>query len=217
MGMRINSRLVALFGLVLGVQICAQAADPGPPGGLNVNVVNTPLPVQGTVSGTVSISGTPSVNVANTPNVNVANTPNVNVTNTVTTIDAANPASQPFQRAEVVSWNNPNLIGGDATFTVPAGKRLVIEVVSYSLFLPTGTRPTLNFIDVSTANSNQSPVSYYVPVSLQGNNGTEDVFTGNSLTRLYADPGSTVDVAVRSNSTSGLASVSVSGYLVNVQ
>jgi hypothetical protein len=63
---------------VLTAPATTRAADPGPAGGLNVNVVNTPLPVQGTVnvgnfpasstvSGSVSITGTPNVNVVNAP------------------------------------------------------------------------------------------------------------------------------------------------------
>src|SRR5689334_2921167 len=75
--------------LAVGLSVPAnRAAGGGPPSGLDVNVINTPLPVQGTVnvgnfpatssvSGSVSISGTPSVNVANTPSVNVANLPAV--------------------------------------------------------------------------------------------------------------------------------------------
>ena len=61
---------------VLSVPTSSPAVDPGPPGGLNVNVVNTPLPVQGTV------------NVGNFPastNVNVVNTPTVHVSGTVQT------------------------------------------------------------------------------------------------------------------------------------
>jgi hypothetical protein len=63
----------------------ALAADPGPSSGINVNVVNTPLPIQGSVNignlpanqavtGSVSIIGTPNVNVANMPTVSVAGT-----------------------------------------------------------------------------------------------------------------------------------------------
>src|SRR2546421_7240711 len=64
----------------------SRAADWGPPSGLSVRVVNTPLPVSGTVNvgnlpASQSISG--SVTITNTPNVTVANTPLV-VTGSVT-------------------------------------------------------------------------------------------------------------------------------------
>ena len=59
---------------ILSVPTSSRAVDPGPPGGLNVNVVNTPLPVTGTVTGSVSITGTPNVNVINTPKVQVTGT-----------------------------------------------------------------------------------------------------------------------------------------------
>ncbi len=72
-------RLVLCLGVVavaLGVPTSSPAGPPGPPT-QNVNVVNTPLPVQGTVnvgnfpatqpvSGSVTISGTPSVRVTGT-------------------------------------------------------------------------------------------------------------------------------------------------------
>jgi|GraSoiStandDraft_36_1057302.scaffolds.fasta_scaffold38551_1 hypothetical protein len=94
------------FGKILRLGLClsvlavalsaptSRAADPGPPSGLSVKVLNTPLPVTGTVSvgnlpatqsisGSVTITNTPSVTVANTPSVTVANTP-LAVTGSVT-------------------------------------------------------------------------------------------------------------------------------------
>ncbi|MGD0468399.1 MAG: hypothetical protein ABSA54_08500 [Terriglobales bacterium] len=61
---------------------------------LGVRVLNTPLPVQGTVgvsnfpanqtvNGTVSVGNTPSVNVANTPSVSVSSLPAVQITGSV--------------------------------------------------------------------------------------------------------------------------------------
>jgi len=86
------------FGKILRLGLClsvlavalsvptSRAADPGPPSGLSVKVLNTPLPVTGTVSvgnlpATQSISG--SVTITNTPSVTVANTP-LAVTGSVT-------------------------------------------------------------------------------------------------------------------------------------
>jgi hypothetical protein len=43
-----------------------------------VNTPAQPLPVQGTLTGSVTVTNTPSVTVANTPSVTVANTPSVN-------------------------------------------------------------------------------------------------------------------------------------------
>jgi len=188
------------------------AAGPAP--GVNVNVVNSPTnPVP--VTGSIGLSGTASVNVVNTPNVKVVNT--------VPTVNAANPAFQPFQDEEVIGWNaGSGLIGNDGTFLVPSGKRLVIEFVSFELTIPTGTRPTFNSVKIVNANSNTIPISFLIPLSFQGSaflgGQNSDVFIGSSPTRLYADPGSTVTLSVRTNNAdNGLAEVSVSGYLVDVQ
>jgi hypothetical protein len=98
----------------------------------NVNVANTPnvnvagLPAVQLAGGTtVGITGTPSVNVANSPSVTVANSPTVTVGNDVgapvPVRDAAIPNRQPFQ----FTFHSTGLLGD--SYTVPAGKRLVVR------------------------------------------------------------------------------------------
>lgn len=81
--------------------VSSHPSHAGGPPGPDVRVVNTtanPVPVvqQGTtsISGNVSITGTPNVNVANSPTVQVGNTPNVTVANSPT-VQVGNDANHP--------------------------------------------------------------------------------------------------------------------------
>lgn len=133
-------------------------AAPAPPGGTsNVNVVNTtsnpvPTAAQGTttVSGTVAISGTPSVSVSGTPSVSVSGTPSVSISGTPSvsvsgtpSVTVGNTPSNPVPVAitsgnggtpvEFVLqgvWNGGQLESSATPYVVPTGKRLVMQFVS---------------------------------------------------------------------------------------
>jgi hypothetical protein len=71
------------FSTTMGVAI--PTPTPAPTLVAPVRVTNTadqPVPVTGTITGDVTVNGTPNVTVANTPNVIVANTASVTVANT---------------------------------------------------------------------------------------------------------------------------------------
>jgi hypothetical protein len=138
----------------------------------------------------------------------------------VQTQDVDNPAFQPFQLSQILTFP-VGLLGSNADFTVPAGKRLVIEFVSFQLTMPSGQKPTFNFITID--NPGQATVTFSFPMLSEFNAGiiggvNSDVFIGTSLTRLYANPGSKVTLSVRRNAVieTGLATVSLAGYYVNV-
>lgn len=191
--MKIAMRMACLL-VAIGFSTGGLAA--GPPAGLGVRVLNTPLPVTGTV-----------------------NVGPVNITGTVPIRDIENPARQPYQNDEILS-TPAGLLGDNATFTVPSDKRLVIEFVSFSANWPAGQYTTRFFIGVCNAAGGTCPTSYYVaPSAPVAEFGGEVFSVGSSPVRLYADPGTEVTVGVRRNATTGegLASVSVSGYLVDVQ
>jgi hypothetical protein len=168
----------------------------GPPSGLNVNVVG----------GSVSVTGTPNVKVTNT------------ASNPVPTRDVDNPAQQPFQQDSVLSTPD-GLLGADDTFTVPDGKRLVIEFVSFQGSWPAGQATTRLFIGVCNSGGGTCQTRFFFAAISQGPDfGGAALFTASSPTRLYADPGTEVTVSVRRNAATGegLANVALSGYLVNV-
>jgi hypothetical protein len=112
--------------LVLCLPVMALAA-PTPPAPQPVTVQNTPTVNVATMPA-VEVSGTPTVNVATMPAVTVAGTPTVQLA-PGTSVQVAQPAQTPFQIGLHISIA-ANQTSGANSFTVPAGKRAVIEYAS---------------------------------------------------------------------------------------
>jgi hypothetical protein len=100
---------------------------------------------------------------------------------------------------------------GTNSFTVPSGKRLVIEYVSASGVVPSGS----SLIYSVTTGS----VQHWIPVTQQAADSYQVLFIAGQQTRLYAEPGTTVIVGVLRAGIGGTASanISISGSLVDVQ
>jgi len=126
-----NVLRLALCASVLAVTLSVPATRAaGPPSGLDVTVINTPLPVTGTVSGSVSITGTPNVNVTNTTATPV---PTQNVGG-----GAATQVGQPASKLVSLICNSTgcfpiarNGTASGAVFSVPAGEALVVTDVQW--------------------------------------------------------------------------------------
>jgi hypothetical protein len=123
----------------------------------------------------------------------------------VPTTNANEPALQPFQATLFPHSSTSN----EATdiFTVPAGKRLVIEYYSGQAQDTSGGAAGM----VLTTTAGGTFVQYLVYTNSNTTNAV------NQLVRIYADPGSTVQAfAFNANATSCGGFVTVSGHLVNV-
>jgi hypothetical protein len=109
-------------------------------------------------------------------------------------------------------------------YTVPAGKRLVIEYVSGFVRLPAGAQAILEIVTAVDGTylfadgglkTSELPVDHVLgPVTQAGNS-----FSVASSLRLYADPGTTVTFHVdveTPNGTIDYALVRISGYLVDI-
>jgi hypothetical protein len=182
-----------------------------PPPAIPVTVTNTPLPVSGNVSAT--ISGIPTVNLTNNSN------------NPLFVRDVDN-ARQPILGgcaiilADTSKFTSCNLLFTDSTgatlTAVPTGKRLVIEWVSGEFdFMPTGTIPMHFALQVVTANAGTG--FSFVPTKVGAVNSAYDQYQIGQQTRLYSDPGSTVSLSVTTNTNSAVSAfVQVSGYFVDI-
>ena len=208
----------------------ARRATAAAAGSAPVTVMNTPLPVTGSVNaavtGTVGITGTPSVNatitnssvpvsgtvaVSSLPTVNLGG--NVTVGNTsanpVLTQATDNPASQPFQ-----FFNTTESFPG-FSFTVPGHKELVIEYLYIACFSPTNIQPTFAF-QLNTAAGGFAGIYKFAPTASTVNGG--GFLSTNQTVRIYADPGTEVGISLIGASIGSpitSCETTVSGHLVS--
>jgi hypothetical protein len=169
-----------------------------------VQVTNTsanPVPTQAV--GTTPVSGTVGIDpAANT--VQLANTP----------------ALQPFTFVYQTSFNS----GGEnakCSFTVPHGKRLIVEEASADAEVST---PGAGISQVISATVSAKSAGNYVPayfvLSDIGPAGRFEFYAGSARPRLYADSDTLVVLTVHRPTTDtdgNAASCYVSGYLVEQQ
>jgi len=199
------------------------AAGAGPDAGINVNVVNTPanpVPVTGTVSVTGAVTGTVTGTVGLTAGTSVL------VGNTVANpvrVRNVNDAIQPVQAQASCLVGSLGCL--PTIYTVPAGKRLVIEYASMRVCILPGQSATLS---IATQVGDQAVFHYLnvtppaaapgtVAIGCNAGTPSSEVAVGQQV-KIYADAGTGVVLTGSRNSTVGTASFqfSISGYLVDV-
>ncbi|MCW5612098.1 MAG: hypothetical protein KIS83_15715 [Rubrivivax sp.] len=121
---------------------------------------------------------------------------------------AGTPAPQPFQ----FTYHSANPLTNQG-FTVPAGKRLVIEHISCS---GSDTSDSLLAVQVHTRVGVET-TPHLCPFTVRANMGRM-VYAGSLSTRLYADGGTQVSFEFLGfgASSSKLAFAALSGHLVDV-
>ena len=92
---------------------------------------------------------------------------------------------------------------GSGTFVVPAGVRLVIDYISADLACSPGGSM---LFDVATY-LNGAELESHLPVFPNGVVLGQQVFSISATTRIYADPGSTVTIALLGPSTGSAGSI----------
>jgi hypothetical protein len=208
MGPRDRSRRVfaAAAGAALAALLLAVPLQAAPPQ-QDVKVINTaadavPVAVQGTVP--VALQGTPSVTVGNTS------------AQPVPTRSADDPALQPVQRTGLLLIDPGEQIEDQTLFTVPAGKRLVIEEASVRATLFGGVSQAMVFLRSSGGGFG----GHYVPLTSLGIlDGFGTVLVGTEVLNGYADAGTGVDASVTLNTAGGSGGrieVTLAGHLVDL-
>jgi hypothetical protein len=192
-----------LLAVVATLGVTEQAVGQGPPSGLNVNVVNTPLPVTGSVTGTVTLA------------------PGTAVEATV-----VNPANMPTLTSSIddrgrVAYQSTITQACDATthfctFTfppVPSSHRLVINHISGDVRYQSNANHTIVFLNTSTGGLVGRQFYQFFPPVLGG----ETVFDQSVL--VYFDGGTAFEVNVEDLSGafvgSGSQIMTVTGYLLD--
>lgn len=223
--------VTVLIGFLTSMPTTAQR----PPRVEPVKVTNTPLPVTGTVTGTVNAAqnGTWNVAVTNLPAIQTVSfngAQPVSFANTATspvfTQDVDN-GRNPFQQHLVLDngFSNPGTFPGtgcgitqcQASFDIPNGMRLVIEHIAARVEGTSGQK----YIARVAVNGN---ISIWLVLNFQGTFGgfppplppNIDAFTTSQQMRVYADETQPPPAALVT-STNGqvfFADINISGYLV---
>jgi hypothetical protein len=188
----------------------------------DVRVVNTTgesVPVF--TRGTTSISG--SVSVTNTPTVNLASGGTVGIDPSRNAVQVSNPESSAVAVRDVDFGRHPFSQSADFSFpdgaitrstpiTTPSGKRLVIEYVSGHFSVPTGQNITKIALG---ATLDQQFANHFVARVPLGDSGLGSEFFGASQhMRVYAD-GLFINVQRSGSAGTAAGTVTVSGYLVD--
>ena len=150
--------------------------------------------------------------------VTVANTP-------LPVRDVDNPASQPFQISGVATIGSFDTGSTIELFTVPLGKRLVIEHATVFAGAGEGNK-MIAFIStkiITTPNPDDTPfVAHALVMTEQGTINDPVSFAASQPMRVYADPGTKVlgivaRTATAADGTSTLtATITISGYFINL-
>lgn len=130
--------------------------------------------------------------------------------------DVDNPARSPFEASLAFDMRD-GVDNNQASFAVPAGKRLVIEFVTAIVRVPQGQSVIVLFF-AQIAPSGPPGIGHVIVVTPQGVFNEDNNFMASQQMRVYADPWTQVIFEVSRNASAGLASgnVSVTGYLVSV-
>jgi len=223
MNKAVHTLIIATLVSLAACWATASRAQHGPPGGLSVNVENTPLPVTGSldVSGAVPLAPGASVTLAPGTSVTINNS----AVNPVRVRDV-NDANQPIAASTTCDSPAATIGCGPAMiYTVPAGKRLVIEYASLDGCILPGQSVELSVSTQLNGAFTRHAVNIAPPAAGPGvgviacniPNASSITAIGQQI-RLYADGGTQVLVEGDRNSNLGLASFSfsISGYLVDV-
>ena len=205
---------ITYIALAVGISTLypSKALSQGPETGLKVQVVNTPLPVSGSVTGTV----TGSVSITNTPNVNIANASipvtggvglvagtTVGIDPTANTVQVSNlpasPAAKSPTTITLADFTTPRM-----SYTVPSDKWLVIQDASFH-GTTGGTNMSIYLVAGGTS-------AYYVPIRLCQEMPTYNEFVGGRTVCWYFSPGTVIEVWSLATDWSGGSAVLV-GYL----
>lgn len=203
-GIAVLSALALAIVVPSGIAMSQQEPEPTP-----VTIVNTPVPVAAPEPLMVELAPlTAPVPVAAPEPLKVEVAPFTVPVPVSGGVEFAPTA--PFQVSLSVEIE-ASAEAGVAEFAVPAGRMLVVEQFNADVTVPRGQGVFLQ-IGITTDGVTGS---HSMPATFQMRTSGSDRWASNETVRLYADPGSIVQVTVsRSGSGPASADVTISGYLV---
>ena len=227
-----TGRAGARFSPTQNVMVTNTASQPVPTSAQGTTTVGGTVsvgnfPSTQAISGSVGISGTPSVDINSLPAVQVSNfpstqsvsvsgTPSVNVANSVPipVQDVARAAQSPLDQIHSLTFPSGQVGGGDGIYMVPGGKRLVVQRFFVEALI--GTGETLSAAHLVREFVN--PTTFPVYMQHQGIdfNSTEH-YVGTIEGPFYFDAGSRVsgDYMKTDNGHNTVMTWTFTGYLEN--
>jgi len=179
------------------------------------NAEANPVPVSGSVNaaitGSVGITGTPVVN-AQSPNA-PATVINSQAITPVVVRDMDERARHPFQHQFFCGTSPGSTSFCGDSFSVPAGKELVIEYLEMRASESGGNN--MDYLTLGTTTGGTTQTHYYPPGTLISPTLGR---LNHEIVRLYADPGTSITLSGVATSTTGAVGfvVGVSGYLIDL-
>ncbi len=137
----------------------------------------------------------------------------VQVSGTARTSDIDNSARQPFQLSGAFSTDSQSFV---KSFTVPAGKCLVIKGISLNINFVNATDHA-EIAVTTTAGGSTAIHTIGLPSLLDSGGGKADFVLPLTPVEIYADPGTTVVIQVAGLSATGAASGSAYGSVTGYQ
>jgi len=198
--------------LALAVPSSSQAEPPGQ--NRDVRVINDsgqPVPV----TGTVNVGTLPNVAVSSLPPVAISSLPAVQISGPIVVRDPEL-NRDPFRRevGALLDFGAPSF-GNSNVYTVPPGKRLVLESAMFRASLPAETPGVEAFVGVNAA----ADVFFTIPLSTQGVYQSRAHFSGAINPSLRLEAGKILQVFTKWEPSFNSASevgFSLIGYLVDV-
>jgi hypothetical protein len=195
-------------------QAVAQILDPN---GAPVTIQNTsanPVPI----TGSVGITGTPTVSLAPGASVQLAPGATVGVNNTNSMPLLVSDVTDTL-RTPVGARCIANVIDGKCTlYTVPAGNRLIIQSIAVSVVrINVGIDPSETSFLTTT---NHLAFGMHLPLLRQASDSFGDYLTGQAPVRIYADSNASVSCGLLfdgpNSPTQGVLQCELSGQLVTL-
>jgi len=204
---------LVVLGALGGADLTSAA---GPPDGLQVKVVNAPsdpVPVRGSVTGTVGLAPGSSVSIANMPTV---------VLGSPIPLPTIASIRQPIQVEGGGPVTGPGL--NSTLYVVPAGKRLIVEHFSSEAGMASGITVSRYLLGVAPDPGNPGTVNFAHFIAPNSSSpcglcvaGQVEVVASQPI-RMYVEAGQALVVGVTFSGSVGpsaFAFLSVSGYLID--
>jgi hypothetical protein len=209
------------FGWVVGP---SYAAPPEPPT-VNANVINQPT-VNLTPGTSVGVIGTPNVNISNTPTVNVGNQPtvtlgpgsSVEISGTPTLNFNVDQHREPVYLFTSIHSTGFSSTSGQPFYTVPSGKRLILELLSLQVRIPNGDIES----QLGLSPENGASATIKIPTTFQSSLFGVKSYEATIPIHVYADAGTNLQLFTNRSSTivipagEQFGNFHAFGYLVNM-